>query len=255
MVANYHTHTPRCNHAVGTEYAYAEEASRAGVKILGFSDHSPYLFADGYVSGVRMKPEMLPDYVESVLAVRKAFAGVMDVRLGVEMEYYPGPFSDTVAMLRDNGVEYLLLGQHFLGNEAGELYNAVLTRDDRALVRYCDQTIEGMQTGLFTYLAHPDVIHYAGDETLYRHHMRRICREAKSCGMPLEWNLLGMVRGKNYPDLRFWELAAEEGCSCILGVDAHDPLAFREQETEAKAREIIRSLGMELLDMVELRLL
>lgn len=44
MIANYHTHTPRCNHAVGSEEEYVQQALKAGIKILGFSDHTPYLF-------------------------------------------------------------------------------------------------------------------------------------------------------------------------------------------------------------------
>lgn len=41
MIANYHTHTWRCNHAVGTEREYVERAIEGGLKILGFSDHTP----------------------------------------------------------------------------------------------------------------------------------------------------------------------------------------------------------------------
>ena len=36
MIANYHTHTPRCNHAVGSEEEYIQQALNAGMKILGF---------------------------------------------------------------------------------------------------------------------------------------------------------------------------------------------------------------------------
>lgn len=53
MIANYHTHTWRCRHADGTEREYVERAIEGGLKILGFSDHSPYPFPDGYDSGKR----------------------------------------------------------------------------------------------------------------------------------------------------------------------------------------------------------
>ena len=52
MIANYHTHTWRCRHADGTEREYVERAIEGGLKILGFSDHSPYPFPDGYDSGM-----------------------------------------------------------------------------------------------------------------------------------------------------------------------------------------------------------
>lgn len=63
MIANYHTHTWRCHHASGSEREYVERAIEGGFRILGFADHSPYLFPDGYVSGHRMLPSQFEDYV------------------------------------------------------------------------------------------------------------------------------------------------------------------------------------------------
>ena len=54
MIANYHTHTWRCNHATGQEEEYVLTAVEQGFQILGFSDHAPYLFPEGYHSWVRM---------------------------------------------------------------------------------------------------------------------------------------------------------------------------------------------------------
>ena len=45
-----HTHTFRCGHASGTEREYIENAIAAGFDTLGFSDHAPYVFRDGYYS-------------------------------------------------------------------------------------------------------------------------------------------------------------------------------------------------------------
>ena len=38
MIANYHTHTTRCNHAYGTEREYVENAVSRGLKIFGFAE-------------------------------------------------------------------------------------------------------------------------------------------------------------------------------------------------------------------------
>ena len=61
MIANYHSHTTRCRHAEGTEREYIERALQGGLKILGFSDHTPYLFPGDYYSNFRMFPDQLPD--------------------------------------------------------------------------------------------------------------------------------------------------------------------------------------------------
>ena len=70
MIANYHTHTPRCNHAQGSEQEYVDAALSAGLKILGFSDHTPYFFPGDYYSTFRMHPEELPGYVSTVNAMQ-----------------------------------------------------------------------------------------------------------------------------------------------------------------------------------------
>ena len=46
--ANYHTHTARCRHASGREEEYIQQAISSGLKVLGFSDHTPYPFQGDY---------------------------------------------------------------------------------------------------------------------------------------------------------------------------------------------------------------
>ena len=38
---NYHSHTSRCGHAVGTDEEYVKAAIAAGYQKMGFSDHAP----------------------------------------------------------------------------------------------------------------------------------------------------------------------------------------------------------------------
>ena len=48
MNYNFHTHTFRCHHASGTPEEYVLRAIDVGIEYMGFSDHFPYRFADGY---------------------------------------------------------------------------------------------------------------------------------------------------------------------------------------------------------------
>lgn len=77
MIANYHTHTWRCRHADGTEREYVERAIEGGLKILGFSDHSPYPFPEGYDSGMRMRLDQVEGYVDTVLALKKSMTRIL----------------------------------------------------------------------------------------------------------------------------------------------------------------------------------
>ena len=253
MIVNYHTHTSRCGHASGQDEDYVLSATHCGLKRLGFSDHTPYLFPDGHRSSFRMLPDALTDYAASVRHLQEKYREQISIHFGVEAEYYPAHFEDTVAMLRDAGVEYMLLAQHFCGNEYDTAYNARPTGREEDLQRYCDQIIGALDTGLFTYLAHPDLINFVGEEKVYTQHMRRLCRAVKDCGLPLEYNFLGARTKRHYPTPRFWEIAAEEGCRVIFGCDAHAPEELFQPEIEAQATELVSKLGLSLVTDVPLR--
>ena len=253
MIANYHSHTARCRHAVGTEEEYVKTAIDRGLQIFGFSDHTPQYFPGDYYSFMRMFPEELAGYCETVRNLRQNYAGQLQIPLGVEAEYYPGTWKEMLSRLQDAGVEYMILGQHWLGNEQNEHGSGGATADESLLRRYCHQVMEGLDTGKFTYLAHPDLFNFVGDRKIYRRHMGQLCRYVRQADIPLEINLLGISRNKHYPNAEFFALAAEEGCKVILGLDAHAPEDVSNPEPERKALEIVRHFGLQLLDTVELR--
>lgn len=253
MTANYHTHTWRCKHAYGTEEEYIKAAIDAGIKTLGFSDHTPQPFPAGYYTHMRMLPQQLEDYANTVRALGARYQDAIHIPLGAEVEYYPAYFGELMTWLRDAGIEYMLLGQHWIGDEMGEPYCGRATDDKSILRRYCHQVCDAMQTGLFTYLAHPDLLHFTGSDRVYRHHMRTLCREAKSCGVPLEINMLGLLSDRHYPNRLLWEIAAEEGNAVVIGVDAHEPQHLRNAETEKRAVALAEEFGIHVLPEIALR--
>jgi histidinol-phosphatase (PHP family) len=113
--------------------------------------------------------------------------------------------------------------------------------------------MEAMNTGLFTYFAHPDLIHYDGDWKFYMDCVRPMCAEAKKCGVPLEINLLGVREGRHYPNRFFWEMAAEEGCDVILGCDAHSPQALNDPRAERDGLALAKEFDMNVLQTAVLR--
>ena len=193
MTANYHTHTPRCHHAVGDEREYIENAIKAGIKLLGFSDHTPQLYENGYISQIRMTPEEAPGYVDRLRTLADEYRGDIEIHIGFEAEYFPGIFDRLQGLCRDLGVEYLILGQHCLSDESEGAVWSTSPAGEGELKKYVDVVTEGLSTGCFTYLAHPDVLRYTGgDEKFYHDEMTRLCRAAKELSVPLEINMLGL---------------------------------------------------------------
>lgn len=255
MKANYHTHTYRCHHAYGSEWEYAENAIAGGLEILGFADHSPHPFPEGHHSGLRMKPEKLADYIEGVQRVRRQYQHRIRIHCGLEAEYYPDLFPAFLEMLEENpGVEYLILGQHYLFNEYDQpLHTSKPSEDEGRLIRYVDQVTEGLATGRYLYLCHPDVLNFTGDPAFYKEQMQRLCRNANRLQIPLELNLQGYRSGFSYPCRRFWEIAAEENCTAIIGTDAHKAKYTCDGREIAEMQAFAAGLGLRLIDEVELK--
>ena len=253
MIVNLHTHTPRCRHAEGTEQEYVDAAIAAKLEVLGFSDHTPYWFPGDYYSHMRMYPEELTNYADTIRGLQKQYAGKIEIPLGTEVEYYPSLFPELLPRLRDAGIEYMLLGQHWCGDEMGEPYNGRPTESEELLARYCHQVMDAIQTGLFTYIAHPDILHYIGDPAIYKKHVSRLCQEAKACNIPVEINLLGINENRQYPNRIFWEAAAEAGCDVVIGSDAHMPSHVVHPEPEKKALKIVSEFSLHLVERPQLR--
>ena len=253
MIANYHTHTWRCNHARPDERAYCESAMEQGIRILGFSDHSPYPFDNGYCSSYRMECRQCRDYVDTVNHLKTEYAGKgLEIHTGFEAEYYPRYFDRLLCFLKDFEYEYLILGQHFIDDDITGPYSGDPNDDPAFLRAYCRQCKEALYTGKFSCFAHPDIIRFTADDKLYRSECRSMCRTAKECGVPLEINLLGMAQKRFYPRKIFWEEASAVGNPVILGRDAHYAEQFGETEAEQEALKWVRELDLNLISTLDL---
>ena len=145
----------------------------------------------------------------------------------------------------------LILGQHALGNEENDHYCSRLTDDREILTRYVDQVSEGIRTGKFFYIAHPDILNFVGDDAFYTQEMTRLCRTAKENDIPLEINVLGIREKRNYPNAAFWRIAADVGCQVVLGADAHTPSHVFSKKGIDKARALALSAKITLTESLE----
>ena len=220
---NFHSHTVRCQHAVGEEREYVEEAIKEGFEVIGFSDHSPYLFKNGYVSRIRMTMYQLEDYVKTIEALKKEYREDITIFLALEMEYFPGIFEPTIEEIRQYPMDYLLLAQHFFYENESFISVRQNWTDEMHLKSYVDLLTNALDTGYFNMVAHPDIVNFTGDEALYTKYMKKLADRLKDEQIPIEINVNGFRELCNYPDRRFVKLGVENGNDFIIGVDAHNP--------------------------------
>ena len=223
MLANYHTHTTRCNHAHGTEREYIENAIENGFKILGFSDHTPQPYPKDFHSNIRMEMEEVENYTDTLVKLRDEYKNDIQIFIGYEVEYSREFFDKLLTHLRQYPLDYIIQGQHHAPNEIDGFYAGFETTDEARLKQYVDYTVEGMETGYFSYLAHPDLINYVGPDKVFQHHMKRVVQASIDLNIPLEINMQGFFLNRNYPSDRFFSMASAMGARFVIGCDAHIP--------------------------------
>ena len=256
MKHNFHTHTTRCKHALGTDEEYVNAALHSGFDVLGFADHAPWAFATDYVSHCRMPADQWADYKQSILALKEKYRGQIDIRLGLECEYYP-KYIDQLKRLKDDGCEYLIFGNHFLYTEEHFPYTGAQCQEDAGVMEYAEQAVEGIRTGLFSYIAHPDLYMMHREELtpVCMEAADMICQAAKEAHMPLEYNLLGLLgeltgHPRGYPNAAFWSYIRKWDNDVIIGVDAHEPAHLRNDYVWDTAVQRLNALGHRIVDNI-----
>lgn len=251
MLYNYHTHTKRCGHAGGEDREYVEAAINSGIKVLGFSDHSPMIYDPDPGPSVdhRMAVSMFDDYCNSVLSLKEEYKKDIEIHLGVEIEYYPKYFDKTYELLKNHGIEYMILGQHYTGNQSQKCsrYSGADTKDEETFNDYVNTVAEQIATGRFSYVAHPDLINFSGDNSIREAGFRKICEASVKYGVPLEVNVLGIQENRAYPKRDFWKIAGELGVQMIIGIDAHNPRSIISAEQNFLAWEpFLKECGIDV---------
>jgi histidinol-phosphatase (PHP family) len=197
----------------------------------------------------------LGEYFSTLLMLKDRYRKDIEIKIGLETEYYKSIFDDCLDFWRPYPIDYLILGQHFIPEETGAATSPSSrpTDDKSILTLYTDTVIEAMNTGLITYVAHPDLMNYVGTDTdFYLSECRRLISEAVRLGIPLEYNLLGMTLGRSYPKDLFWRTVSEYNVKTVIGCDSHEPHRVADKNEIERAEGYLHSLGIYPLDEIEL---
>ena len=116
---------------------------------------------------------------------------------------------------------------------------------------------EAVQTGCYSYVAHPDLFMVRRTPEQWNNACERatemICQACREQNIPLEYNLLGAREGREYPSAQFWDLARKYWDHAILGVDAHSPEHLTDKAFFEEAREHLRKLGYTVQETLDFK--
>ncbi len=238
-----HCHTPLCNHAQGEPLEYAAAAERAGLKGIIFTCHCP--LPDWVSSTVRMSPPQYEHYHRLIDEARQHFAGRVDVRAGLESDYYPG----VEPWLESLHVRFPL--HHVLGSvhpQLSEFRDRFHTGDPFAFQQaYFDQLAAAAESGLFDTLAHPDLVKNMPPQAWHwpriAPFVERALDRIAATGVAMELNTSGLYKAlpEMNPGRDMLALMQARGIPVVIGADAHVPQRVGDRYREAL--RILQEIG------------
>ncbi len=230
-----HLHTPLCKHAIGEPEDYAQVAWERGLRGVIVTCHGP--LPDGLSGDVRMAPEQFEHYVAIVQRARAAWEGRVDVRLGLESDYWPGlePWLEKLHARAEF--------HHVLGSVHPQIkpYQERFFRGDWFAFqqRYFEDLANAAESGFFDTLSHPDLVkNCEPSQWQLPRLLDPICRaldRIARAGTAMELNTSGLKKAipEMNPGREILALLRERGIPVVLGADAHTPRRVGDHYLEA----------------------
>ncbi|MEJ0089759.1 MAG: histidinol-phosphatase HisJ family protein [Limisphaerales bacterium] len=247
LPADYHMHTPLCQHATGEPVDYARQAVAMGLTEIGFSDHSPMPRDD--FDNWRMRADQLDEYVAKVRLAQKTFPQ-LTIRLALEVDFLPGQEDWIGQLAARHPWDYFIGSVHYV-SESWDIDNPAKLSEWKkrdafeVWSTYFERLALAAESKLFDIIGHTDLpkkfgIRPAQDCTpLYE----KFLNAAAKAGCAIELNTAGLRKDcrEIYPSRALLQLAFQKGVPITFGSDAHAPgevgMNFRE------AIELAREAG------------
>jgi histidinol-phosphatase (PHP family) len=252
VLVDYHMHLrgpdngDRRRYSADRAEEYAAQARATGIDEIGFSDHVFYFRQTRELWEIDwMRERCVDDLDEYVDAVAEAKRRGLPVKLGLEVDYFPGTEPALADLLAPYPWDYLLGSVHFVDGfpvdqEPGLVHKLPV---GEAWRRYFVWLRNAARSGLFDCLAHPDLVKIfgmrAGDEATHYLHVET-ADAIEAAGVCIEISAAGLHKpvGELYPDRSFLELCRERGVPVTLASDAHRP--------EHVGRDVDRAVALAL---------
>ena len=246
MKFNFHTHS---HHDDGKEPLedFVKEAVEKGLKAIGFTGHSPLPFSNEW----SLPKETFPDYLAEVRRLKEQYKDVIDVYMGLEIDYIPGYSDNFRNFLNGAGLDYCIGSVHLVmkpgSNECGDIWfidgpregylkgiDRLFDGDARAAAEaFFEQSREMVATQRPHIIGHLDKVnmHNKGDlfdtsEEWYQKAVHRLLEAVAAAGTIVELNTRGVYSGKTdayFPATPILQKCLEYDIPVMVNTDAHHP--------------------------------
>ena len=247
MLSNFHTHSNYCD-GKATLHEMVNFAVAHNFSALGFTGHCPLPFENTF------SITDYDGYCREVRALKKEYAGRIEISLGLEMDFVPGMLEDFTPLIEKGGLEYTIGSVHlipapgcvpqgaddlwFIDGPKWERYDEGLNRlfggDIRRAVRaYFHQQNAMLERNRPTIVGHPDKIvmhnrdrYFHEDEPWYRDLALETIHLIKEFGLICEINTRGIYKGRHadyYPGKWLIQEMKHLRIPVIVSTDAHAP--------------------------------
>ena len=228
---SYHNHS-RFSDGIDSINDMVQAAKAAGLSEFGLSDHwvvAP--FTDSEVKTWSMAHDQLDNYIQNVLQARHDYsAGSFQLRLGLEVDFFPENAAAVVAALGDRPFDYLIGSVHYVerfsvDTSADTWAPLSQERIDDIWRQYWQRIRDLARSGLYDIVGHLDL---PKKFAFYPTVDLRVAEDAalaaiREANMVIEINSAGMDKpcAEPYPSLSLLQRAGALGIPVMVSADAH----------------------------------
>lgn len=250
-LTNYHSHSLYCDGRALME-DFVRFARSGGFTSYGFSGHAPLPFPTAWT----MEWDRMDDYLADHRRLRERYAGVVELYVGLEIDYLDDGYHPGIERFRSLPLDYRIGSVHILYDPQGEPVDADLPAAtfrqmvdrhfggdvDRVLHLYYERLVRMLELGGFDIVGHADKLHYNAacyrpgllDEPWYDDLVRSVFREIARRGYQMEVNTKAYNDlGTFYPDERYFPYLHSLGIPVQVNSDAHYPERINNGRPEA----------------------
>lgn len=256
---NLHTHSIFSD-GKSTPEEVVQEAIRQGLKVLGFSDHSPVPFENSFA----IKDNEVDDYINTIKSLKEKYKNNIDIYCSMEMDFIPGKVRNFREMKQSLGLDYMIGSVHLVGNDVNRLWfidGSKYETYDEGLFNYYDGDIkkgvkaffyqynEMIETEEFDIVGHFDKIkmhnrnrYFNEEDKWYRDYLMETLTLIKEKSLIVEVNTRGIYKKRSedfYPSTWILPIMREMNIPVVISSDSHKAeeltLCFDEAEKALKA--------------------